>query len=172
MMTSLSGLLFLSQSGVAAPEATNQLKIGLVDMQEALQSVESGKKAKAQLEKEMASKRQALENQQNAIRKETEAFQKKAAVMNETARAAKDAEIQKRIADFQKSFQETQMELQKRERELTNPIIESLRAILEGIGKAQGFTLVLEKNAGGVLYAQGSTDLTKELVEAANKKKK
>lgn len=173
--TLVGGLFLFGHGAMAAPAtdaASPAFKIALVDLQDALQSVDAGKKAKSQLEKEMTTKRQALEKQQANLQKETEDFDKKAAVMNETARAAKHAEIQKRIAEFQKAFQESQMDLQKRERELTKPIIDALRAIVEGLGKAQNFNLVLEKNEGAVLYAQNSVDLTKEVVEAFNKKKK
>ncbi len=167
------GLVLSGQHALAATEAAAPVfKVAFVDLQDALQSVDAGKKAKGQLEKELTAKRQSFEKQQASLQKETEDFDKKAAVMNEAARAAKHAEIQKRIAEFQKAFQESQMELQKRERELTKPIIDALRAIVEGIGKAQNFHLVLEKNEGAVLYAQNGVDLTKEVIDTFNKKKK
>ncbi len=166
----LGALLVFAFSSTAKADAT-PFKIALVDLQEALQSVEAGKNAKSQLEKEMTAKRKSLEKSQAALQKETEEFEKKAAVMNETARAAKQAELQKKIAEFQKSFGESQMELQKRERELTKPIIDELRSIVEGMGKAQNYNLVLEKNEGAVLYAQNGTDLTKDVITAFNGRK-
>ena len=161
----------LSVAAEAAPDAS-PFKVAFVDLQDALQTVDAGKKAKAQLEKEMNAKRQNLEKTQASLQKETEEFDKKAAIMNEAARAQKQAEIQKKIAEFQKSYGESQMELQKRERELTKPIIDELRSIVEGLGKGQGFHLVLEKNEGAVLYAQDGKDLTKEVIAAFNSRKK
>jgi outer membrane protein len=168
-----TGLVFLLSAGVShAADATGAFKIAYVDVQEALSTVEAGKQAKSQLDKEMTAKRASLEKQQAALQKETEDFDKKVAVMNEAARGAKQAELQKKIAEFQKAFQESQMDLQKRERELTTPIIEELKVIIEGIGKAQSFQLVLEKSGGAVLYAQNGADLTKEVIEAFNARRK
>ncbi len=169
--TVLGGALVLATSASAATEASS-FKVAFVDLQDALQSVDAGKEAKKQLEKEMNAKRQLLEKTQANLQKETEEFDKKAAIMNETARAQKQQEIQKKIAEFQKSYGESQMELQKRERELTKPIIDELRTIVEGIGKAQTFNLILEKNEGAVLYAQDGKDLTKDVISAFNDRKK
>lgn len=166
----LGALLVFALSSTAMAD-TGAFKVAFVDLQDALQSVEAGKNAKAQLEKEMTAKRASLEKAQKSLQKETEEFEKKAAIMNDTARAAKQAELQKKIAEFQKSFGESQMELQKRERELTKPIIDELRSIVEGMGKAQNFNLVLEKNEGAVLYAQNGTDLTKDVIAAFNSRK-
>ncbi len=146
-------------------------KIGMVDVKEALFTVDAGKKAKAQLDKELETKQKALEKQQAAIQKEAEAFEKNAGIMNETARAAKQTEIQKKIAEFQKAYQASTMEMQNREREVTKPIIDQLKSIVDGMGKAQGYHLIVEKSEGAVLYAQNATDLTKAVIEAFNKKK-
>ncbi len=164
-------LLVFGLSSTAKADTAAPFRVAFVDLQDALQSVDAGKNAKAQLEKEMTAKRKKLEKAQAGLQKETEEFEKKAAVMNEAARSAKQAELQKKIAEFQKSFGESQMELQKRERELTKPIIDELRTIVEGMGKAQNFHLVLEKNEGAVLYAQNGTDLTKEVIAAFNARK-
>src|SRR4051794_25136453 len=96
------GALTLAATAMAAE--TPSFKVAYVDLQNALQTVDSGKAAKSQLEKEMNAKRQSLEKAQQALQKETEEFEKKAAIMNETARAAKQTEIQKKIAEFQKSY--------------------------------------------------------------------
>lgn len=167
-------VMALNFSPAFATESTSaaSIKIAYVDLQNALETVEEGKKAKAQLQKDVTTKQAALEKQRNALQKEAEEFEKKAAIMNEAARNARQAEIQKKIAEFQKSAGESQMEIQKRERELTKPIIDALRAVVEGIGKAENFTLVLEKNEGAVLYAQNAQDLTKRVIDAYNGNKK
>ena len=163
-------LLLVSRLGFAADSAT--LKIAYVDLQKALQSVDAGKNAKASLEKEVTAKRAELEKMQAALQKEAEQFEKKAAIMNDSTKAAKQAELQKKFADFQKNAAESQMELQKKERDLTKPLIDELRAIIEGIGKEKGFQLIVEKNEGAVLYAEAGADLTDQVVEKFNSKKK
>ncbi len=162
-------LILTSSLAIGADSA---FKVAYVDLQKALQSVDAGKTAKANLEKEVTAKRAELEKLQTSLQKEAEAFEKKSAIMNDTTKAAKQAELQKRFAEFQKNAAESQMELQKKERELTKPLIDELRAIIEGIGKEKGYQLIVEKNEGAVLYAEAGSDLTEQVVDKFNSKKK
>src|SRR4051794_23009318 len=166
-----AGCLLAAQWSFAAP-STSVAKIGYVDLQKALQSVDAGKAAKSTLEKDVAAKKAELEKTQASLQAEAEQFEKKAAILNDAAKAKKQAELQKRFADFQKDAAESQLALQKRERELTKPLVDELRSIIEGIGKEQEFQLILEKNEGAVLYAQAGSDLTGPVIERFNNKHK
>src|SRR4051794_14204939 len=68
--------------------------IGTVDMQKALQTVDAGKKAKAQLEKEFNQKKKELQSEETAIKKTTEEFKKQSLAMSDEARARKQGELQ------------------------------------------------------------------------------
>src|SRR3990172_540063 len=100
------------QSGFAFGSETP--KIAVVDMQRAIQTVESGKKAKSQLEKEIAQKRKNLQGEESAIKKLGEEFKKQSLVMNEDARNKKQTELQERIIKFQELTAKTQQELQQK----------------------------------------------------------
>lgn len=152
--------------------AADGFHLGLVDLQKALQNVEAGKSAKKSLEKEVTSKRGELERRQNELQKEAEGFEKKSALLNEAAKTKKQQELQKKFMELQKEAAESQMDLQKRERELTKPIIDELRAVIEGLGKEKGLTLILEKNEGAVLFSQGGEDLTEQVIEKFNSTRK
>ena len=54
----------------------DDLKIGVVDMQKALLTVDAGKRAKAQLEKEVNAKSKEIQSEEAAIKKMGEEFQK------------------------------------------------------------------------------------------------
>src|SRR4051812_7044319 len=88
----------------AADEVAAPAKIATIDMQKALQTVEAGKKAKAQLEKEFNSKKKMLDDEQNAIKKLTEEFKKQSMVLNDEARMKKQTEIQERMGKFQEQM--------------------------------------------------------------------
>ncbi len=167
-----SALLFIAMISFSAFAADGQLRVAYVDLQKALQSVEAGKTAKSQLEKDVASKRAELEKAQATLQQEAEQFEKKSAILNDSAKAAKQQELQKKFMEFQKNASESQADLQKRERELTKPLIDELRAIIEGIGKEKGFQLIVEKNEGAVLYAEAGSDLTDQVIEKFNTKYK
>ena len=144
-------------------------KIGTVDMQKALQSVDAGKKAKAQLEKEFNVKKKELQSEEASIKKMGEEFKKQSLVMNDEARAKKQGELQERIMKFQETTGRSQQEIQVKERELTEPIIVKLRGLIGEIAKQKGYGVVLEKNENTVLFSQEKDDLTTEVVNAYNK---
>lgn len=161
-------VVFVSSVALAA----TGVRVAYVDLQKALQTVEAGKKAKDDLEKEVASKKDMFAKKQLALQKEADSFEKKAAIMNEAARVKQQQEIQKKIMDFQKEAAETQMQLQEKERSLTAPLIKEFKSIIEAIGKDRGYQIILEKNESAVLYAEAGADLTDEVIQKFNARRK
>lgn len=170
-LLSLLGSLCLV-AGAAPARAEDAIKIATVDMQHALQTVDAGKKAKAQLEKEFNAKKKELQGEEASIKKMGEEFKKQAAVMNDDARAKKQGELQERIMKFQETTQRSQAEIQQKERDLTQPIIGKLRKLIGEMAKSKNYTLVLEKNENTVLYSLEKDDLTEEVVKAFDKANK
>lgn len=146
-------------------------KVGFVDLQRALLTVDAGKNAKSAFEKEVTTKKADLEKRQTSFQKEAEEFDKKAAILNDSAKQQKQVELQKKFVELQKNGQEFQMEMMKRERELTQPIVEDLKGMVAAIGKEKSLQFILEKNDGGVIYAEAGSDMTDEVIERYNKTK-
>lgn len=149
----------------------DEMKVGVVDMQKALQSVEAGKKAKAQLEKEFNAKKKELETEKTALEKAGAEFKKQSLVMNDEARAKKQNELQERYAKLQENMARSQGELQQKELELTQPILAKLRGVIAEIAKQKNLTMVLEKNENTVLFSQEKDDLTSDVIASYNKQK-
>lgn len=150
--------------------AATDIKIAVVDLQKALQSVEEGKKAKSTLEKEFNDKKKQLQSEENAIKKMTEDFKKQSMVLSEEAKNKKQNEIQERMVRFREMFGKSQYDIQARERSLTEPIVNKLKDIVEHIGNEKGYTLILEKTENNVLFLQKKDDLTDDVIKAFNKK--
>jgi outer membrane protein len=146
------------------------IKVGVADLQKALQTVKKGKTAKTALEKEFQEKKKKIDAEQEAIRKMSEEFQKKSLVLSEKARSEKGMEIQQRIAAWQEMVQKAQGEMQGREGEMTRPILEGLRTISGELAKKKSFELMFEANSSGLLYAADRTDITEELIKAFDEK--
>jgi outer membrane protein len=171
LLSVVCGLAVAAPLGAQA-QADDAIKVGTVDMQRALQTVEAGKKAKSQLEKEFNSRKKDLQNEETSIKKMGEEFKKQAAVMNEDARAKKQAEIQERIMKFQETTARSQQEIQQKEHELTQPIILKLRTVIGDMAKSRGYTVVLERNENTVLYSLDKDDMTEDVIAAFNKANK
>lgn len=168
-LVALSALLALSPF-VRSFAGDAPTRIGLVDMQKALQTVDAGKKAKAQLEKEFNQKKKELQTEEASLKKIGEEFRKQSLVLSDEARAKKQSEIQEKIMRFQETTQKAQVEIQQKEQELTQPILVKLRAMISEIAKKKGYNVILEKNENTVLFSEDKDDLTAEVVSSFNKK--
>lgn len=162
----------LGMSFVWSVAKADDIKIGTVDMQKALHMVDAGKKAKAQLDKEVESKKKEIQTEEAAIKKASEEFRKKSLVLSEDARAKKQNELQERVMKLQELAGRSQMELQQKERELTEPLINKLRGVISDVAKQKGYGLILEKNENTVLYSMDKDDLTEEVISMFNKQNK
>ena len=159
----------LATSSRAATEST---KIGIVDMQRAIQAVESGKKAKSQLEKEFNSRKAELQKEEASIKKMGEEFRKQSLVLSDEARAKKQSELQERVMKFQELTARSQQEIAQKEQELTLPIIQKLRSIIGDLAKKREYSVILEKNENTVLFSLEKDDLTDEVIKAFNSAQK
>lgn len=146
----------------------DDLKIGVVDLQKALQTVSAGQKAKAQLEQEFNAKKKQLQTEEESIKKMTEDFKKQSMVLSDDAKAKKQNEIQERMLKFRELFGKSQFDIQNRERELTEPIVVKLRSIIDETGKKNSYRIILEKNENSVLFSLPKDDMTEEVIKAFN----
>ena len=169
-MTRLNTLVGLTALTLSSSLAFADVKIGYVDMQRAIQETPAGKKAKKELEESFNKKKKELEKFEADIKKKGEEFEKRSMAMNEDARGKKQNEIQGEMRKYQEMAAKSQMEIQKQERDLTQPIVTKLRSNLDAIANKEDFTMVLEKNENGVMFAKKEIDLTERLIKEFDKK--
>ncbi len=142
-------------------------KIGYVDLQRALNEVDEGKAATALLKKDFDEKQKQLNGRKAEFDKAQAEFEKQSVVMSEQAKRDRGQDLERRARDLQTVFVQLQKEISDREREATRGIFDRMSAIVREIAEAEGFTIVLEKNAG-IVYAPPSLDLTNDLIRKYN----
>lgn len=162
----ITTLCLFSLSALA--EAT--FKLGTVDMQKAIQTSTSGKKAKTELEAEFNKRKKELEKKEGDLKKMKEDIEKKQAVLSEEVLGKKQSEFRDEMMKYQESVQKNQMEIQKKERDLTQPILEKMRTVIAKVAKEKSYTMVIE-NSAMVLYAEPGHDLTDDVLKSFEKEK-
>ena len=159
--------LLLALAAVPAAARAEQ-KIGYVDLQRALNEVDEGKAAKALLKKDFDEKQRQLDLKKTEFEKLQADFEKQAVVMSEQARKDKGQDLDRRARELQSLFMNLQKDLSDRERDTTRGIFDKMATIVREIAEADGFTMVLERQDAGIVYAPASLDLTNELVRKYN----
>ena len=151
----------------SATHAADEVKIGFVDLQRALNEVEEGATAKAKLKAEFDMKQRALDEKQNKLKAMKEELDQKGMMMNADKKAEMQATMQRDLMEVQQLYFQMQQELTKRESEATGTIFQKMGVILQSMGREESYTMIVEKSS--VLYAKNHLDLTNELIRRYNK---
>lgn len=178
--TQFVGLILAFLMITFSAQAAESAKMAVVDFQKALNSVEEGKAFVAELQKEAAKKEKELGQREQEIQKlqaELEDLQAKAAsglLKPEAMDSArkKQTEYQTKLEAFFQMRQQSGQEFAAKEQERRIQMLQRMREIVEEFGRKEGFSLVLERNESGLIYANQLTDLTERLIQSYNKKYK
>jgi len=165
----MMGMALSALLAFGATAHAEDLKIGIVDVEQAVTSTDTGKAARQELEskiKEAEAQLQPMMDRYQAMVKEIEAKQ---FVLSEDAMRQKRlevAELQNKIVNRRREIQ-GQLEVE-RER-LIGPIREKFAAIIADVGRKEGFALILQRGAPGLMYSREALDITDLVVEEFNK---
>ncbi len=153
-----------------AGTADSDVKIAIVDLRKALNESEAGLKAKASLEEMIKQKQKAIDEKGKEIEALKEEIEKKSSVLSEEALRSKQDELDRKMREYKRFVQDAQEEVKKKENQLTAEILKELREIINEIGKEEGYSVILEKAEGVVLYYNEAVDITQKVIDRYNKK--
>lgn len=156
----------LAVLGLSLPAAAQEMKIGFVDLQRALNEVDEGAAAKAALKREFDAKQAELDNRQNELKALKDELDARGMMMTPEAKQEKAAELQRKLMEVQQIYFQLQQELSQKEAQATSGIFAKMGTLLETMGRESGYTIIVEKSA--VVYAKPSLDLTNELIRRYN----
>ncbi len=157
---------------IAVPHAARaaELKIGYVNLQQAVTEVDEGKAARDTLKKEFDQKQKMLDDKQNELKRMKEDLDKQMVVMSDDAKREKAMEFERKVNDMQQVYVQMQKDLQDREREMMKVIFDKMEAVIKDIAAAEGYTYVFEQQNAGLMVAPPSANMTQELVRRYNAK--
>lgn len=156
----------------SATVADAQVKIGVVDLQRAINETEDGRQAKRRLKKVFDERQQSLNKKQEALKAQKESLERQQDVLSQDALKKKVEKYQADLMELQNEYVQYQEELSTKEGELTQKILEKMQAILRRIGQTDGYTMIIEANEGGVVWVPSNLDLTDVLIQRYNKQAK
>lgn len=145
-----------------------QVKIGVVDLQRAINETEDGRQAKRRLTKLFEERQKKLDSAQNSLKSQKESIERQQDVLSEDALKKKVEKYQEDLMALQTEYVDYQRELSTKEAELTKKILDKMQAILRRIGQTDGYTLIVEANEGGIVWVPSNLDLTDVLIQRYN----
>jgi outer membrane protein len=159
----VAAVFMLSTSAAFAED----IKLGYVDMQRALNETEDGRTAKAKLKKDFDQKQKELDEQQTQLKKDIDDLEKKRTLLPADKVREKEAELRSRLEKVQQTYVRHQQDLQGKEQKETAKIFERMTKIISEIAAAENFGMIVDKSA--LVFAKPHLDLTNELIRRYNK---
>lgn len=154
---------------MASPSlAADLVKIGFFDMQRIVERSELGKGGaeKFRQEREKVRERQAAKLKE--IQDIEEEFKKKESVWSQDVKKKKLQDVVSRKMEYERASYEDYRQLGQLEQELLRPLRDKVFEIVRRIGQEGGYSLILEMQQAGLVYALPSLELTEQIVRELN----
>lgn len=151
-----------------ASSAADAVKIGVVDFQKILEVSSSGKTAQAEINKQGKQMESDLKDKGAEIEELEKKLERESPVMSKDVREEKQRDMRIKIGDFKALQQKYMEDFKALENRIINRIQKEVVELVQEIGKKEGYTLIVEKRTGGVVYAPLSIDITDVVIQAYN----
>ena len=159
-------LVFGLGFGSMATAAAEDVKIGYVDLQRALEESDEGQKIRGELEKEFQQRQEQLDQKQQEVMNLQQQIEQQAMMLSDEALQQKQLQWQQKMQELQETYMTLQQELAQQEAQATQRLFGRMQSVINEIGEEKGYTLILERS--DVLYAVDGMDLTDELIRRFN----
>jgi outer membrane protein len=160
-----AAILLLFLPSVLLAQALN---IVYVNLQKVMLESDKGKEAKNSLTVEADKLKKSLDSKQDELQKMKDAIEKQGVTITPDARAEKEKQYQIKLKDYQRLYNDYQTELQQKDAEFTQKILKELEEVVRTLGERDKYTIILEKNQAGILFASPSIDITNKVINLYN----
>jgi outer membrane protein len=161
------GALALLVVGTAAQD--EPIKIGVVDVERAMSSTEDGKAAREEMarkESQANAQLKPLFEQYEAMKKDIEAQK---FVLSDESLRQKQYDLLELQNQLENKGKEVENQFKIDAKRVQEPLFNKLREIIIDTGREQGFTLILQRGAAGVIYSREALDITDLIIAQYNK---
>ena len=161
-------LIFTIITGLLVPTiilGADTVKFGVIDLQRCLKESKEGEKVFGILKKKKEDLQAKLDEKQKALIELRRELEKQAMMLSMDAQEDKRKTIERKARELEYYFKDLNEEMLRAQEKEKKRIFDELKVIIDKIGSEEGFTLILEKRAGGVLYSNDSVEITEQVIK-------
>jgi len=162
------GILSVLIWGTAAQD--EPIKIGIVDIDQAISSTEEGKAAREEFARKQREAEAQLQPMYERYKQLEDELKAKKFVLSDEALFQKQLDLAEIRNQIQNKMKELEGQLKVDQKRLEGPLTAKLVGIIEEIGKGKGFTVILRRGTPGLLYTREALDITDIVIEKYNAK--
>ena len=164
----LLGLAAVLLWGPAAQD--EPIKIGVVDIDQAISSTEEGKAAREEFARKQREAEAEVQPMYERYKELEDELKAKKFVLSDEALFQKQLDLAEMRNQIENKMKELEGQLKVDQKRLEGPLTAKLIGIIEDIGKTRGFTMILRRGTPGVLYTREALDITDLVIEKYNAK--
>jgi outer membrane protein len=144
------------------------MKVGVFDMQIVMVKSLNGSKIKDLLQQKKTYYEKQFEKKKNELKKMKNDLEKKSMLLSQEAKDNAEKDYQKKVRDLKLFASDSENELKQLYQEKTQWLIHDILSFVRNYAKKNNFTIVIEKQEGGVVFADKSIDITDKILKAYN----
>lgn len=163
------GLAALLVWGTAAQD--QGVKIGVVDLDQAINATDQGKKAREELQEKEHQAQQQMQPLFDKYKKLQDEIKNKRFVLSDQAMFQKQLDLAELQNKIQNQTQELKGQLKLDRERIEGPLRDKISNVVDKIGKDEGFTLIFARGTPGLLYNREALDITDLVIKKFNASK-
>ncbi len=161
-----------STASTAGATTPGGVKVGIIDIQQAIIGTNEGARDFDALQKKFEPKRNELAGLNTEIDNLKKQLNTQGDKMNEEARATLVKQIESKQKVLQRTGEDAQNDYQQQQNEIAQRILQKMAPVIDKYAKGNGYGLLFDSSnpwpQGPLLWATSGVDLTKAIVDAYN----
>lgn len=159
-------LSYFFLTGASSPRY--DVKIGIIDLQKILEYSKAGMTAQVEINKKGKQMESDLKDKSREIEAIEKMMERDSLIMSKDLWEEKQRERRIKVGDFKTLRQKYLEDFKALENRITSRIQKEIVALVQDVGKKEGYAMIVEKRVGGVFYSPLSMDITDSVIQIYN----
>ncbi len=148
--------------------AADATKIGMINFEKILKESSPGKVMQKDLKAKLEQLQAKFQGEEKKLQDMKAGLEREALVLSAEKKLERQRELRDKADDLKTMNADYSQEMQILQNKRMNQIEKEIFEIVNKLGKAQGYLLIVEKKVGGVIYAADKVDITDEVIKEYN----
>ncbi|MBM4139166.1 MAG: OmpH family outer membrane protein [Nitrospira sp.] len=174
VMAAAGSALLVSWMG--SVQASDAIKIAVMDQQAVLERSKVGKAATEEMKAYQAARQKIISADEQDLKELEQAIQDPNSKLSEAAKQEKQGQFQGKVEAYQRRLQDFNREVQQKQREMVTEYSKKIADAAQVVAQKEGFIVVLDKGSESmlriVLYHQPALDVTDLIVQEFDRQQK
>ncbi|MBF0464477.1 MAG: OmpH family outer membrane protein [Nitrospirae bacterium] len=149
-------------------QSAESIKIGVFEIQRVIAEAKPVKQYQKRYDDTLSKKKVPFVQKEEELKKLKEKIDKADLKLEEKLKT--EEQFTQKLKELKRQKEDLDQEVLKMEKWLKAQVFKDLNEIINEIGKKYDYTIIMEKNTGGIAYHKSSIDVTDKIIELYNQK--